>query len=373
MWLRTAFCPFLCLAALLGKASSRLHGASNWRAATLSQDDDPSNVQLPLTRTKEGWYAAEVRIAGSPAHLLVDTGSSVMWARAATSEGSKAPVGNFTAQYGRGAVSGEVVAAGVALSSAGSSKPRSCRVGRPIEEGAFWSRQRSIDGVLGLGCSDEGASIDALACVVPPPAPRPLDLFGPRPRRVFCLQLTPSGGTLTLGSVPRAVQLNLVSMPAAPECGHWTVPLLALGVKSGSAAPQRLVGDADAVLDSGSDGVVGPTFAVIELARRLGASAAKPGEGYGGEVTFYQVPCDAADNLPSVSLQLGDAHGATVTVELRGSDLVSVGREGEESCHLRVVGWETQSWILGAVFLSRLQGVVFDVDNGAVAIAPPPP
>lgn len=339
--------------------------------------DEPPVVQLPLRRTKEGWYTVQVQLAGSPAHLLVDTGSSALWARTSVSSkgvstSSKAPLGNFTAQYGRGAVSGEVVEASMLLPGALPAKARSCRVGLPIDEGAFWARQRSIDGVLGLGCSSEGAAVDALACVVPVLPQRPL-LLGPPQHRVFCLQLTPTGGTLTLGSVPQTVQLNSVPMPPASDCGHWTVPLRSLSVQSSgsSSSSQKLVHDAEAILDSGSDGIIGPTFAVIELANRLGASPGKAGEGYGGEVTFYEVSCDAALNLPSVTLDLGNAQGTTTSVTLRGSDLVKAGRDGEETCHLRVAGWETQSWILGAVFLTRLQGVSFDVDSGIVSIAPP--
>jgi hypothetical protein len=242
-----------------------------------------------------------------------------------------------------------------------------------LEESDFWKRQRTIDGILGLGCSEEGALTDALACVVPPVPWQPL-LLGPRQHRVFSLQLTPEGGSLALGSVPREVQLNLVNMRPTQDCGHWTVPLVALTLDHSQDASRRktLVRDAEALLDSGSDGIIGPTFAVIELARLLGASPAKAGEGYGGEVTFYEAPCDAASDFATVSLTLGDKTGASASVTLRGSDLIAAGKEGEDTCHVRIAGWDTQSWILGAVFLTRLQAVAFDVDTGVVGIVPHP-
>lgn len=359
------------LSAILRLASSYSLRAFSQRVGELSSDE-PSTIQLSVKRTEEGWYATELQLSGSTVHLLVDTGSSALWARIprppkSRASGSNTSLGNFSAQYGRGAISGEVVDAPLILPGATPTKPRSCRVGRPINEQGFWAQQRTIDGVLGLGCSNEGAAVDALACVVPVP-PQKLLLFGPRQRRVFCLQLTPSGGTLTLGSVPQTVQINMVSMPAAEDCGHWSVPLLSLGIQD-----QKIAGGTGtmAILDSGSDGVIGPTFAVIELARRLGASPAKAGEGYGGEVTFYEVPCDGALSLPVLKLVLGDEKGSTIAVTLRGSDLVSPGKDGDEVCHLRIAGWETESWILGAVFLTRLQAVSFDIESGAVSIAPP--
>jgi len=364
------FCVFWLLT-FLHEASCRLLGSLRQRADGLFHEEAAS-IELPLKRTGEGWYAVEVQLAGSTAHLLVDTGSSALWARipnVSRVSGLKTSLGNFSAQYGRGAVSGDVIEAPLLLTGTVPAKPRSCRMGRAVDERGFWAKQRTIDGVMGLGCSDAGAVADALACVVPAPPQSEFSLQPPQ-HRVFGLQLTPTGGTLTLGPLPQAVQLNLIKMPASENCGHWTVPLLALGVQSrgDSAVAQNIVRNADALLDSGSDGIIGPTFAVIDLARRLGASSAKPGDGYGGEVTFYTVPCDA--DLPSVTLSLGEAQGATTTVTLRASDLISAAKDGEETCHLRVVGWETQSWILGAVFLARLQAISFDVDSGVVAIAP---
>jgi len=333
---------------------------------------EPAIASLPLKRTSEGWYAVQVTLGGSVANLLVDTGSSNLWARTSNNvsrNSAHKAVGNFSAQYGRGSVSGVVVEDSILLNG-GSTKPQKCRIGQATEESDFWTKQRTIDGILGLGCSDDDSVVDALACVVPRTTGAMI-LLGPRPHRVFGLELTPEGGSLHLGGVPHDIKSNLISMPTAQSCGHWTVPLVSLSVqKSGDSTEAMQVSDAEAILDSGTNGIIGPTFSVIKLARELGASPSKAGEGYGGEVTFYEVPCDATMDLPSLSLVLGDKSGTTVNVALKGADLIAKADGDEDVCHLRVAGWDTQSWILGAAFLTHVQAISFDIDVGSVAIAP---
>lgn len=351
-------------------------------------------ADMALQRTSEGWYSAELDLGGSaPARLAVDTGSSLLWARgknsppAANASNSWAAVlpRHFSVQYGRGHVAGEVVDARVRLIR----DPRTtrCAVGRATDTDGIWSKQKTIDGVLGLGCGEGAETNDALKCLLPAATGKresdgmealrnSLGMYDdsvPAPTfdRVFALQLRPDGGRLSLGFVPAEYRSSLVFMPSNNHCGHWGLPLLALSASTDFAGPARdlLGGPAEAILDSGSDGIVGPTFAVISLAQTLNATPATAKDGYGGEVSFYKVPCSARVGLPPVKLSLG-RWGEEANVTLEGKDLVRLGQdENQQECHLRIAGWETQTWILGGAFMSRLTAAVFNLERRFVALS----
>lgn len=340
-------------------------------AGRLEMEEKPSGTgsaaftdqPLQLTRTKQGWYTAELSIAGGQAHLAVDTGSSTLWIRqlpgdaaTALSASNASSAVHFSAQYGRGGVSGEVRHEAVVVGAG--TEQHSCAIGRVSREDPFWARQKTIDGLLGLGC-DDGGSASALKCLLPEGE-----------HQTFTLQLDEDGGSLSFGDVPPQYQGNLVFMPPTEACGHWAVPLLGL-----SAAGQDFLGGgggAQAILDSGSDGIVGPTFAVIALAEKMGATSAPAGEGYGGQVTFYTVKCSSID-LPDLTFSLGDASspGMMANLTLPGQSLIYQGSGDVDSndCRLRLVGWETQSWILGRAFMTHLKASVFDVGQHQVALA----
>lgn len=317
---------------------------------------------MQLTRTKQGWYTVELSIAGEQAHLAVDTGSSALWLRSpvegdaatASDAGNASGAVHFSAQYGRGGVSGEVKHEAVV----GTGSEHSCAVGRVSHEDPFWARQKSIDGLMGLGC-DNGGSAGALRCLLPEGE-----------HQTFTMQLDDDGGSLSFGEVPPQYQGSLVFMPPTESCGHWAVPMVGL-----SAAGHDFLevgGGAQAIIDSGSDGIVGPTFAVIALAEKMGATPAPPGDGYGGQVTFYTVKCSSID-LPDLTFSLGDASspGMLANVTLPGQSLVYQGNSDSDSndCRLRLVGWETQSWILGRAFMTHLKATVFDVGQHQVALS----
>lgn len=325
--------------------------------------------EVELQQTRDGWYVAEILISGVKTKLAVDTGSGVLWARKAlaasgndTVPAAEAPHG-FVAQYGRGHVAGQVFEEIVRLHS---EKPHKCAVGRAAEESKFWAHQNSIDGILGLGCSD-GAAAGALSCIIPKATQK--GSF----HRTFCLQLRSGSGTLSIGFIPPQYQGNLVFMPPTQDCGHWEVPLHSLLVPKTLGEPQsNLLSDTSrAILDSGSTGIVGPTFAIIPIARLLGATPAQAGDGEGAEISFYQVPCAEIMSIPPVTFVLG-THYSAARVTLEGKDLVSVGDGSSKNCHLRLAGWETESWILGRVFLQKLQAVVFNLQNHQVALAVQP-
>lgn len=344
---------------------------------------------IELVRSKEGWYVAKTVVDGTPVRLAVDTGSEVFWVRSATlaagaqsASESVAPspaknasgghlggdwafvnadsAPHFSVQYGRGHVAGEVRSSAVQLKE--DEKAHSCQVGRATDQTGIWAKQQTIDGVLGLACG--GGEAGSLRCLFPQ------ELAEVQPEHVITMQLTKDGGKLVVGSVPAEYRASLYFMPPARVCGKWTAPLLALSAATSGAMEvfKGLQKPSEALLDSGTMSIVGPTFDVIALARTLGATPAPAKDGYGGEVSFYNIPCAAQLTLPPVTLTLG-AWGQEANVTLTGKELVSEGSEDSETCRLRIAGWETESWILGVAFIEHLRGMVYDLDKHMVGLS----
>jgi len=386
--------------------------ASLYHAAASRSDE-----QLPLTYTSEGWYVVSMTLGNETVRLAVDTGSETLWVRPAgdsrqqgntttkgatsflaASQAGRAPRGfgalqfreevahkaasllatkasaadpedwsqfgsserelakatapldaavgpRFRVQYGRGAVDGEVVGRPLHLQQA----TQQCKVGVASNEGPFWKKQKTIDGLVGLACSF-GLPAGSTDCLL---AGRP---------KVFTLQLTPDGGFLTLGSIPGEYMASLHFMPPSQRCGHWTVPLLGLSVGDDARDPRQDHKAVEAIIDSGTNGIVGPTFDIIKLASLLGADPAPAGDAFGGLVTFYTVKCTTALTLPTVTFTMG-ARGKEANITLDGSALVKQENEDTKDCYLHLAGWETNSWILGAAFMRQLKAVTFDLDN----------
>eukprot|EP00747_Dinoflagellata_sp_TGD_P117099 gnl/TRDRNA2_/TRDRNA2_172535_c0_seq1.p2 gnl/TRDRNA2_/TRDRNA2_172535_c0~~gnl/TRDRNA2_/TRDRNA2_172535_c0_seq1.p2 ORF type:complete len:185 (-),score=33.72 gnl/TRDRNA2_/TRDRNA2_172535_c0_seq1:576-1130(-) len=178
-------------------------------------------------------------------------------------------------------------------------------------------------------------------------------------------------GTLSVGYVPEAYRANLIEMPQASSCSHWTAPLQSVVSPDRGAGnlQNHLPAPVEAIIDSGSDGVVGPPAEIEQLARALGAERTTSDAAH--HVNFYTVPCASKDTLPYVELTLGTRERAA-KVTLHGDDLVGAPADspsGEHLCHLRLVGWETESWVLGAAFLQRLNAAIFYPDRQQLALS----
>eukprot|EP00747_Dinoflagellata_sp_TGD_P166001 gnl/TRDRNA2_/TRDRNA2_188136_c0_seq1.p1 gnl/TRDRNA2_/TRDRNA2_188136_c0~~gnl/TRDRNA2_/TRDRNA2_188136_c0_seq1.p1 ORF type:complete len:402 (-),score=51.61 gnl/TRDRNA2_/TRDRNA2_188136_c0_seq1:46-1251(-) len=363
------------------------------RRGTLHSVEASSGTDVALERSAEGWWVGQVSIGGSSYGLAVDTGSSNLWVRQGASK--DAPKGAnatdqaaaavesgryFAAHYGRGSVEGRIsdeavnpgqgVSAGLNwaspfddTSSADPATSDTCAVGRVTEEDDFWARQKTIGGVMGLGCS-MGAVASTLDCLLPTSTNKE--------QKVFAIQLQGDGtGTLSLGYVPEAYRASLVEMPAGSGTEQWTVPLQAIAASASTSRSSQnyLSAPTEAIVDSGSDGVVGPAAVIETLAATFGAAAAAPDAAH--KVSFYSVPCSNKDSMGTLEFTLG-AGDSAAKVRLHGEDLVGAPADsgpGQQLCHLRLVGWDTSSWILGAAFIERLTAVVFYPDRKQVAVS----
>lgn len=333
--------------------------------------------QIPLERSDQNWYVAHLKVGDNNVRLAVDTASGELWVPQAdmplpddpfAATTAKQP--SFVVHYGRGAVSGTIATGDVTIGDV----VQKCDFGGADHEDAWWQKQSSIDGVWGLSCDGGGVSGFAgfgkmrrlLNC---------LQEDKRLQRRIITLQLTDTGGMMSIGGTPDELQGGMVKMLPMQGCDHWQVPLvqISIGGSGSDSGKQYAEGGSWAMLDSGATGVVGPSAAVAQLASDLGAEASDVGAAYGGGLQSYTVKCDQQASLPNVTLSLGSQSQMPVTVVMSQQNLVrGCHPEGAPDCHCKLsfTGWQTESWILGGAFLRNVRGVSLDFDTGAVGIAP---
>jgi len=117
-----------------------------------------------------------------------------------------------------------------------------------------------------------------------------------------------------------------------------------------------VVGKTDAIVDSGTSLIVGPTNAIRSIANKIGASPTITGQ--------YTVDCETLDSIPDITWTIS---GKEYTVA--GKDLTI---QSGGMCIFAMIGMDFPkpgpAWILGDVFMRKYY-TVFDYDGARVAFA----
>lgn len=117
-----------------------------------------------------------------------------------------------------------------------------------------------------------------------------------------------------------------------------------------------VVGKTDAIVDSGTSLIVGPSKAIHSIANKIGASPTITGQ--------YTVDCEKLDSIPDITWTI---NGKEYTVA--GKDLTI---QSGGMCIFAMVGMDFPkpgpAWILGDVFMRKYY-TVFDYDGARVAFA----
>lgn len=117
-----------------------------------------------------------------------------------------------------------------------------------------------------------------------------------------------------------------------------------------------VVGKTDAIVDSGTSLIVGPSKAIHSIANKIGASPTITGQ--------YTVDCETLDSIPDITWAI---NGKEYTVA--GKDLTI---QSGGMCIFAMVGMDFPkpgpAWILGDVFMRKYY-TVFDYDGARVAFA----
>lgn len=163
-------------------------------------------------------------------------------------------------------------------------------------------------------------------------------------------------GELTLGGTDSSKYTGSLNYTPLSHETYWEFVLDGMTISGDSVTSSK-----NAILDTGTSLLAGPTAEVKAIAQKVGA---KP---FFLNKNEYTVDCSAVSSLPDIDVKFG---GQTYT--LKGEDYI-ISDEGV-ICLFGMTGIDVPPpmgplWILGDVFM-RKYTAVFDVDNKQVGVAP---
>ncbi|XP_066427567.1 cathepsin D-like [Molothrus aeneus] len=174
------------------------------------------------------------------------------------------------------------------------------------------------------------------------------------------------GGELLLGGIDEGQFEGPLHYIPVSRKSYWQVHMDRLSVGAPGAAgcrdPPLCGGGCEAIVDTGTSLITGPSAEVAALHRALGGSRAMGGQ--------YLLDCDKVPSMPNVTFVLG---GKEFTLSPQHY-VLQVSQWGSPTCvsgfmALNVPPPSGPLWILGDVFLARYYSV-FDRDRDRVGLAP---
>jgi cathepsin D len=341
----------------------------------------PSNLayQEGLNDYENAQYYGNITIGNPPQpfRVLFDTGSSNLWVPChgcpasdlacdfhsqydCSKSSSCTDTGEpFQIQYGSGSMSGKVVDDVVCFGptpSKGWCTDKTQGFACATEEPGLSFVAAKFDGILGMGW--DTISVDKL--------PQPMDqIFADTtncPQAVFAFWLNRDmsgnavGGEMTLCGTDPAHYTGSIAWENLKSEDYWRITLGGLSIKN-----TTITGAMDAIVDTGTSLMAGPTTQVAQIQKIIGAFEVVAGE--------YEVICDLVPMLPNVEITLGGQ-----TFELTPSDYVlKITDEGVSVCISGFMGIDIPApngplWILGDIFIGKYY-TVFDHGNKRVGVA----
>lgn len=350
-------------------------------------------VDLKLQRAPAGFYTVTLDVTGRRMSVLLDTGSRDFWVSSGSvlhgepaAHGTRSTYGKyggvghvlmpgspFHVEYDTDSVAGAVQSGTLTLfEKSGDPVSMTCEYGH-AQKNAGTLLNRSVDGVWGLA---PGGSMESLVhCLYRQKAIQ---------HRVVTLCLSDSSGLMRFGGSPNwwTVKLATVGVDSS-----WAVKLEGIALRSNGSNSLQTVVDtpAQVVLDTGSQGLRGPSGSIRAIAEAIGAHQSGPED-------HFQLLCSRLSSVPDLVLQLpmqanrllrattnrsmtrvkstsSHSRGIALGVVLPVRSLV-VNATGKH-CNLQLrSGGSRAPWIFGEVFFRQMHAVAFDFVTQGIVIDP---